>query len=66
MDNEFNHKIYELLRSHFFSPLKTLIKVNEVLTTEFVQEYDARISSDKKDIDYYEYCTFEQVKVPFH
>ena len=27
-DNEFNHKIYELLRSKFFSPLMMLKKLN--------------------------------------
>ncbi len=48
-DNEFNHQIYELIRSKFFSPITMLKKLNQTITTEFIQEYYARINASLKE-----------------
>jgi hypothetical protein len=37
IDNEFNHKLYELTRSPFFSTLSTLRRINSDLTNEMIE-----------------------------
>ena len=45
---EFSHKIYELMRSKFFSPLTMLKRFNEQLTEDLLDEYCIVIKQNAK------------------
>lgn len=45
---EFSHKIYELMRSKFFSPITMLKRFNEQLTEDLLDEYYIVIKENVK------------------
>lgn len=60
---EFSHKIFELVRSKFFTPLTTLQYFNDELSNDYLQELEAIIiqnNSASHHIDYGEKTTFKK------
>ena len=59
---EFAHKIYELMRSKFFTTLSTLQHANQQLTNEYINYIQALVKNNPQKNDYREKCHFEDIR----
>lgn len=66
-DYDFSHKLYELKRAKFYSPLTQLAFFNERISTEYFRTAQAVIAANqsKKGDEYEEASTFKEVAESF-
>lgn len=64
VSNEFNHKIYELLRSKLYTPISNLCELNSKWSWAFFMEQENLVTfvkNSSKKIDFEDKLTFESV-----